>query len=779
MTKKYVNLTLGTGSFERGFDVSLKIRDALDPTKEHKTDGFLPAMPEIPQLFYDWELGYKRSNAYKLTRIEPKLAVTTNITVEESAIYLSDKLNDWLDSNHKNWQKIKAYLQDNANKTDEIVLTIESKDDLVSRLPWHLWSWFFERYKQAEIFFNLPEYKPPYKVKTQASALSDRIKVLAILGNSTGIDTQEDLRLLKKLPNTQLKILIEPERNEAVEPFWNWGCDILYFAGHSNSSQSLRASGALGINQSDNLTVSALHNSLKQAVARGLKLVILNSCDGIGLAKDLAEIGIPLILVMREPVPDRVAQAFLKHFLTAFALQGKPFYLAMREAREKLEGLEHAFPYASWLPAVFQNPAAGTFYWQSLRNIKQENWVGTSLKNKLLSTLLASSAVTGIVVGARYFGWLQFLELPAFDRLMLLRPDEQPERRLVVINVTEEDLLLPEQKNARGSLSDLALEKLLRQIEPYQPRVIALDIYRNFPVSPERKELANRLRQNERLLAVCKASDAESDPTGVAPPPEVPKERLGFSDFISDSEHGILRRHLLLGQPPSPHPCPSSYAFSTLVALYYLGMQGIETTYTKEGFLKIGHVIFQPLSPRTGTYYKENVSGQILLNYRHSSGSPQNSIQQISLGKILTGEFAPSDIRDKAVLIGATANSIQDNWATPYGSSRTSSIPGVLVQAQMTSQILSAVLDDRPILKFWPLWGDVLWIFGWSALGAILAVQITPQLKLRLALLIGEIVLWCLCLAFLIYPGCWVPAIPPTITLLASSVVANYLKPQS
>lgn len=68
---------------------------------------------------------------------------------------------------------------------------------------------------------------------------------------------------------------------------------------------------------------------------------------------------------MREPVPDAIAQEFLKHFLTAFA-SGKSFYLSVREAREKLQSLEQYFPCASWLPVICQNPAEIPPTWESL-----------------------------------------------------------------------------------------------------------------------------------------------------------------------------------------------------------------------------------------------------------------------------------------------------------------------------------------------------------------------------------------------------------------------------
>lgn len=81
---------------------------------------------------------------------------------------------------------------------------------------------------------------------------------------------------------------------------------------------------------------------------------------------------------MREPVPDVVAQEFLQHFLRTFA-QGKSLYLAVREARERLQGLETQFPCASWLPVICQNPAVVPPTWDQLRGrsggrIKGADW---------------------------------------------------------------------------------------------------------------------------------------------------------------------------------------------------------------------------------------------------------------------------------------------------------------------------------------------------------------------------------------------------------------------
>jgi hypothetical protein len=76
----------------------------------------------------------------------------------------------------------------------------------------------------------------------------------------------------------------------------------------------------------------------------------------LGLAAELISIQLPQAIVMREPVPDIIAQQFLKNFLVAFG-SGLPLYRAVRSAREQLQGLEDNYPCASWLPVICQNPA--------------------------------------------------------------------------------------------------------------------------------------------------------------------------------------------------------------------------------------------------------------------------------------------------------------------------------------------------------------------------------------------------------------------------------------
>ena len=68
-------------------------------------------------------------------------------------------------------------------------------------------------------------------------------------------------------------------------------------------------------------------NAMKIAIAKGLQLAIFNSCDGLGIANQLAKLYLPQSIVMREVVADEAAQKFSQYFElkgpSLFVLQGR------------------------------------------------------------------------------------------------------------------------------------------------------------------------------------------------------------------------------------------------------------------------------------------------------------------------------------------------------------------------------------------------------------------------------------------------------------------------
>jgi CHASE2 domain-containing sensor protein len=485
------------------------------------------------------------------------------------------------------------------------------------------------------------------------------------------------------------------------------------------------------------------------------------------LAQELADLHIPQVIVMREPIPDAIAQEFLRHFLFAFS-HGQSLYASVREARERLEKLEDDYPCATWLPVICQNPAVEPTTWQECcggnqhnserSKVEQQNCLILSKrKSGFLSVLLASVVVTTLVMEVRKLGKLQTVEL---------QPDEKPDPRLLVITVTEKDVQNQNPKERRGaSLSDRSLARLLQKLKPHQPQVIGLDIYHDFPVDPNYPDLNTQLQTNDHFIGVCEVGGTDEHP-GTRPPPGVPTSRLSFSDFPVDPDQVIRRQLLGMASDPSSF-CVTDTSFSFRVAQTYLAAKGIRSKRTPEGDLKIGSAVFKKLEPQTSGYQNlDSLGYQVLLNYRGNSVAQQVTLTEF-LSDSLDSEL-PNLIGDRIVLIGTTAKSFKDYFPTPYSAGQSpQELPGVIIQAHMVSQILSAVLDERTLLWWLPAWGEMLWIWGWAVVGGVLAWQFHSPLSLGLAGSIALGTLYGLCFVLLL-KGAWVPLVPSALVLAAT-----------
>lgn len=343
---KLVVLSLGEGSFEQGFPAVMRIGIEGDrPFLE--IAGKLPAASDFLQDYRDWQLAF---SGIKGEELEAK-SMLTNVYLK-----LKKNLNSWLES--PDFIPIIKRFRSEISRQEEVRVIVECFQEYLWRLPWHLWELFY-LYPKAELALSFPKYE---RVASSQKQKQTKVRILAIMGNRAGIDIEKDRAILEALHGAEISFLIEPMRQHINDKLWEQPCDILFFAGQSRTQ---RKTGLIFINETDSLTVDELRNALKQSISRGLQIAIFNSCDGLGLARQLADLQIPQIVVMREPVKDEVAQKFLTYFLQAFA-SGQFFYLAVRQARERLQVLEDRFPYASLLPVIVQNPAAVPPTWQDL-----------------------------------------------------------------------------------------------------------------------------------------------------------------------------------------------------------------------------------------------------------------------------------------------------------------------------------------------------------------------------------------------------------------------------
>ena len=380
---KLVVIKIGEGSFDQGFPVTLYIGEEGTPFPA-SLDGKLPPEPQLPVLYDQWKLEYdeflcgrqtklpslKEKKEGKIQKSSPQDFIDG---VNTSASKLITTLNNWLKS--ETFRPIKDKLQQRLDLNDIVRVIIQTEDLILPRLPWGQWNWL-DDYTKAEVAISFPNYEKP----SQLAKPKPKVRVLAIIGDpktntQNYIDLNPDKQFWENLSNeADTEFLEEPTRQKFNEKLWDeQGWDIFFFAGHSSSNLAASRDTALPcpygemvINSGQSLAIPDLKYALKEAIKGGLQLAIFNSCDGLGLAKNLAELNIPQIIVMREPIPDKVAQKFLEYFLQAFS-RGEPLYIALREAREKLHALENEYPCASWLPVICQNPTVKPVTWQGFK----------------------------------------------------------------------------------------------------------------------------------------------------------------------------------------------------------------------------------------------------------------------------------------------------------------------------------------------------------------------------------------------------------------------------
>lgn len=383
---------------------------------------------------------------------------------------------------------------------------------------------------------------------------------------------------------------------------------------------------------------------------------------------------------------------------------------------------------------------------------------------------LPGLAVLGCVTIARFTGVFQSLEWTAFDAMLKSRPIEPPDSRIVIVGINERDI------RAVGTypIPDRTLAQLLSILRESKPRAIGLDIFRDLATERNRTEIRQAFLQTPNLVAI-KTALGDDPEMMVAAPPELPPERVGFVDTLIDDD-GKLRRSLLAVRIAGT----VEYAFAVRLAEIYLRQDGLRLEYyPKQGepreSIHIGKTALPRFQGNTGGYIHAEARGnQILINFRNH---PQ-PFQVVSLSQVLRREIDPEIIRDRIVIIGTTApSSVNDTFYTAavketiitnsIGSTNTYQahpLYGVEHHAHVASQILSAALDQRALLRNWSEAWEYAWIVAIGSSGIAFGLFLQSPWKTLLG--IGVVSLLVAGVGFgLLIAGWWIPVIPTLFAL--------------
>lgn len=366
-----------------------------------------------------------------------------------------------------------------------------------------------------------------------------------------------------------------------------------------------------------------------------------------------------------------------------------------------------------------------------------------------LSSLIGLVAAIGVAL-LQIGGMLQSLELSVFDWMLLHRPAQTIDKRIVVIGETEADI-----RRYGHPLSDQVLADALSALENAQARVIGVDKYRDVSVAPGKEALDRLLTEHANIVWIFFSGNAPQD---FIPAPAVLKanpERIGFNDIVEDAD-GVARRGLLFldsGQN-------TYYAFPLLLAIHYLAAEQIYAQSDDQGYLNLNGVSLPPLAQNFGAYCGVDARGyQIMRDYPGLPGS----FEFYTLSQLLDGEVPEEALRDKLVLIGGTAPSLLDYRLLPNEIRRY----GVEQHAYFSSQLLNSALNGRPPLRTWPAWLEYSVLLVTALVGAFTGWKRGGLVKLLL-LSSGELAALLGFGFILLQQGLWTPQVSPLLGWFAA-----------
>ena len=342
---------------------------------------------------------------------------------------------------------------------------------------------------------------------------------------------------------------------------------------------------------------------------------------------------------------------------------------------------------------------------------------------------------------SRWGGLLQRAEWTLLDQFFQGRPVPAEEQRIAIVTISESDI------SKRGwPLNDRLLAQAIRQIKTQNPKVIGLDLARNVPLEPGNRELVQLFQTTSNLFGIEKAIAPQIDP----PPILGIKQQVGFGDLSQDLDD--IRESLAIK-----------------LALSYLQSQGISLESLPDDKVRLGKAIFSRFTANDGGYIRADSGGyQILLNFR----GKEKDFRTIELDNVLNNQISPDFFRDRIVLIGVTAESLKDLFDTPYSGGlfpTPEQMPGVIVHANIVSQLISSAMDGRTLIHTWPDPVEYAWILGCILFSTSLSWWLkSPKLILLGLILSSSVLIGGFYLAFIF--GWWLPIVPSLLAASSSAI---------
>ncbi|MFM2432710.1 MAG: hypothetical protein RLZZ511_3924 [Cyanobacteriota bacterium] len=547
--------------FELGWEAGLQITAQL-------------AYPEsLTQLYQDWQASYLNFYSRSLrARVQgsgdiaaPPIDWRAQL-VEAEARFLS-AFYFWLSSAEllgvRSQIAQAAIAKDNqAERAIAICLTCEPLE--LARFPWEAWEIGTEFGTQRSIQIA----RTPANLRKTASPRQSRrrLRILAILGDDTGLDFQTDRQAMAALGKQAEVIFVGWQAGQdptglketiatAIADPQGW--DILFFAGHSNETSI--TGGELTIAPNVSILVQEIAPQLIQARDRGLQFAIFNSCSGLSIANALVDLGLSQVAIMREPIHNKVAQEFLLRFLQHLS-EYCDVHTAMLRACEFLKTDRNlTYPSAYLIPSLYRHPEATPFrlerrgfqtWLQSLKPTRQQTFglLGAAFVSVLppIQNLMLEARVGMQTIYRDRTG-----QLPKNQaKILLIQIDEDSIRGLDARKINPID---------RTYLAQVIEQTKILSGE-FKPSVIGIDFLLDRP-TPEDPLLAKAVRQAvDRQNWLLFAAQLKNNGQSMGAIPAITDGQATLQGHI-----GLYLNYMELPQPSQS--CDESCPFGYLMAL--------------------------------------------------------------------------------------------------------------------------------------------------------------------------------------------------------------------
>lgn len=315
---------------------------------------------------------------------------------------------------------------------------------------------------------------------------------------------------------------------------------------------------------------------------------------------------------------------------------------------------------------------------------------------------------------------LQVIRNTTFDQFQRLKPRIYQDTPVRIINIDDESL----SKLGQWPWPRTRIAELLKILQAANPKAIAVDIIfaekdRSSPLamldvwnlSPENRQLLSSLPDHDQILATAIQNS---------------NTVLGFALTQHESPQtapNIQARYVQIGTSPLPYLLPFGSSVSSLPMFQKAAAGHGALTFIPDAdgvirkmplLLRHADALVPSLIAET-LRLAENTHNYILKSQADGSGlaeisigklllpttpsgeifihySPPDSRRYISAWQVLAGQIDQSNLRDKILLIGTSAQGLMDIRFSPLGGV----IPGIEVHAQALEQILSGEQLLRP-----------------------------------------------------------------------------------